>query len=132
MEKVPTMTKEQQSVLSNLMQMLSSQGQLGQEYGQALGGLQEMMDPSASSYQRFEAPYLQQFEEQTVPGIAERFAGAGAQGGALSSSGFGQALGAAGSQLQTQLAGMKSGLQQQALRDIMQQYGSMLGTGHGS
>jgi uncharacterized phage infection (PIP) family protein YhgE len=129
LKKFQQYTPEQEQALSGLMQMLGQEGQLGQGYGQGLSGLQEMLDPSSAAYQRFEAPHLQQFEQQTVPGLAERFAGAGAQGGALSSSGFGQALGAAGGQLQTQLAGMKAGLQQEAIRDILSQYRGMLGTG---
>lgn len=125
-------TPAQQQTLNRLMQMLGPEGQVGQAYGQGLSGLQQMLDPSSAGYQRFEAPYLQQFEQQTVPGLAERFSGAGAQSGALSSSGFGQALGAAGGQLQTQLAGMKAGLQQQAIRDILRQYSGMLGVGLGA
>lgn len=125
--QIETMSPQQKQILSHLAQMLGPEGQMGQAYGQGLGGLQEMMDPSSAAYQRFEAPHLQQFEQQTIPGLAERFAGAGPMGGALSSSGFGQSLGAAGSQLQTNLAGMKAGLQQQAIRDILQQYQGMTG-----
>jgi len=131
-EKMPTMTKEQTALLNQILASLGQEGQLGQAYGQGLGGLQEMLDPSSAAYQRFEAPYMQQFQQETIPGLAEQFAGAGAQGGALSSSGFGQALSSAGANLQTQLAGMKSGLQQQAIRDIMQQYSGMAGMGMGA
>lgn len=132
-QKFDTMAPEQQQVLNQLLQMLGQGGQLGQGYGQALGGLQEMMDPSSAAMQRFTAPHMQQFEQQTMPGIAERFAGSSPMGGgALSSSGFGQALSSAGGQLQTQLAGMKANLQQQAMGDIMGQYGSMLGQGLGA
>lgn len=130
--KMDTMSPEQIQQLQQILQSLSQDGQLGQGYGQSLSGLQEMLDPSSAAMQRFEAPHLQQFEQQTIPGIAERFAGAGAQGGALSSSGFGQSLSSAGSQLQTQLAGMKSGLQQQAMRDLMQQYQGMSGQALGA
>lgn len=131
-EKMDTLSPEQQQLFQQIMSSLGQGGQLGQSYGQGLSGLQEMLNPSSAAYQRFEAPHLQQFEQQTVPGLAERFAGAGAQGGALSSSGFGQALSSAGGQLQTQLAGMKAGLQQQAIRDIMQQYSGMAGMGMGA
>lgn len=132
LKKFEQYTPEQKAILNQLLQMLGPEGEMGQAYGAGLGGLQEMLDPSSAAYQRFEQPYLQQFEQQTVPGLAERFAGAGAQGGALSSSGFGQALSSAAGNLQTQLAGMKSGLQQQAIRDILSQYGSMMQTGLGA
>jgi hypothetical protein len=130
-QKMDTMTPEQQQFLSQIMSQLND-GQLGQGYVQGLSGLMGMMDPSSAAYQRFEQPYMKQFNEQTVPQLAERFAGAGAQGGALSSSGFGQALSSAGSQLQTSLAGMKAGLQQNAIRDILNQYKSMAGIGLGA
>ena len=116
------MTPEQQAQLSQLLQLLAPEGQLGQGYQQGLAGLLEMMNPSSEAQQRFADPYMQQFEQQTVPGLAERFAGAGATGGALSSSGFGQALGGAGAGLQTQLAGLKSQLQGSAIKDILGQY----------
>ena len=59
---------------------------------------------------------MQQFNEQVLPQIAERFGGMGA----LSSSGFGQALGGAASGLQSQLAQLFSQMQQQA---VGQEYG---------
>src|ERR1700679_312113 len=65
---------------------------------------------SQQAFNNFSAPYLQQFEEQLLPQIAERFAGRGA----LSSSGFGQALGGATAGLQSQLAQLFSQLQGQA------------------
>lgn len=55
----------------------------------------------------FQQPYLQQFNEQIVPGIAERFGGIGAG----SSSGLNQALSQASRDLTTQLAGIGSQLQ---------------------
>ena len=125
--QLPTMNPEQEQQLQALLQMLSPQGQLGQAQSQGLEQLTQLMDPSASAYQRFAQPYMNEFEQQTIPGLAERFAGMGANSGALSSSGFGQALSSAGAGLQSNLAGMKSELQQQAIRDIMQQYQGLTG-----
>jgi len=130
--KLEAMNPEQLEHLSRQLQMLGPEGQVGQAFGQGMSGLQQMLDPSSAAYQRFEAPHLQQFEQQTVPGIAERFAGADPMGGALSSSGFGQSLSAAGGRLQTDLAGMKAGLQQNAIRDIMRQYSGMSGQAMGA
>lgn len=117
-KKLPTMAPDQQQLLSQLVQMLGGGGQLGGLYQQGLAGLGEQMDISPEAFERFSEPYMRQFEEETIPGLAERFAGRGA----LASSGFGQALGAAGGGLQSQLAQLKSQLQQSALGDIMQQY----------
>jgi hypothetical protein len=128
MKKVETMSPEQKQFMSQILAQLSGQGGLGQGYGQALGILQQFLSPESDTFKNFEQPHLQEFQNKTLPGIAERFAGAGGgMGGALSSSGFGQALGSAGSDLQTNLAAMKSQLQQGALQNILGQYNAMSG-----
>jgi hypothetical protein len=133
LQKLPTMSPEQQQLFNNLLQMIGGGGQLGQGYGQAMGGLQDYLDTSSQAYEKFADPYMRQFEQQTVPQLAERFAGTSPMGGgALSSSGFGQALSAASGNLQSELASMKTGLQRQAINDMMQQYQSMLGMGLGT
>lgn len=132
MKKVPTMTKEQEALLSQMMQMLDPQGQLGQGNQNALKYQQQLMDPSSEAVRQFSQPYMNEFEQQTVPGLAERFAGMGAMGGGLSSSGFGQSLGAAGGNLQAQLAQLKAGLGQQAAQSLMGQYGQMSGQALGA
>lgn len=129
--KLPTMNKEQQALLNRLTQMLGG-GALGQGFGESVDYQRQLMDPNSAAVQQFTEPYMQQFEQQTVPGLAERFAGMGAMGGGLSSSGFGQSLSAAGSNLQSQLAALKAGLGQQAASQLMGQYGGMLGLGLGT
>ena len=106
-----------------LSQLMGLQGQGGQGGGisDAFNLLQQYMDPNSQAYKDFEAPYLTEFNEQTLPQIAERFAG-GAQGGALSSSGFGQALGGAASQYKSNLTGLKQGLQKSNLMDFINTY----------
>ena len=131
-EQLQNMSPEQQQLLEQIMQMLGPEGQLGQGNEQAMQYLMQLLNPDSAAQQRFAQPYMNQFNQQTVPGLAERFAGAGAQGGALSSSGFGQALGSAGSDLQTKLAGLKSQLQHGASQDIMNQYRGMTGQGLGA
>jgi hypothetical protein len=129
MNKVPTMSKPQQALLSQLMQMISPQGGLGQGAQQGVNLQQQLMDPSSQAVDQFAQPYMNQFNQQTIPGLAERFAGMGAMGGGLSSSGFGQSLSAAGGNLQNQLAQLKAGLGQNAAQSLMQQYGQMTGMG---
>ena len=71
-------------------------------------------------------PYLQgarqEFDQQIVPGIAERFAGANA----LGSSGFRNALGAAGSGLAQKLAELQSGHARDQQSQMMQHRGQNL------
>lgn len=126
LKKKPTGTPEQmqfggQDIIGLLQQMMQGGGGLNQanQYDQSLlGGGQE-------AYNQFSSPYLQQFQEQIVPQIAERFAGAGA----LSSSGFGQALGGAGAGLQSQLAQLFSQLQGQAAGRQQNQFANLSGLG---
>src|SRR6478736_1510252 len=67
-----------------------------------------------------------EFEEETLPGIAERFAGLGAQGGALSSSAFGQSIGSAASGFKEKMAQLKAGLQGEARNSIVDMFQSYL------
>lgn len=129
MNKVSTLSKPQKALLDQIMQMISPGGQLGQSQQQGISLLNQYMNPSSEAVQQFTQPYMDQFNNQIVPGLAERFAGRGALGGALSSSGFGQSLSAAGGQLQNQLAALKAGLGQQAAQSLMNQYGSFAGMG---
>lgn len=123
----------QEGFLDNLMQQLMQMSGEGGGMQQAMQTLMGFLDPNSEQYKNFEAPYMQQFNQQTVPGLAEKFAGfGGGLGGGLSSSGFGQALGAAGGNLQTQLAQMKSGMQRQAVGDIFGQYNQMASQGLGT
>lgn len=128
-----TLTGSQGGFLENLMQQLQQMSGGGGGMNQAMKTLMGFLDPNSEQYKNFEAPYMQQFEQQTIPGLAEKFAGmGGGMGGGLSSSGFGQALGAAGGNLQTQLAQMKSQMQRQAAGDLFGQYNQMANQGLGT
>ena len=126
LKRVETSTKEQQGLHNSILgQAMGMQGPGGgydlanQYYNNFLGSNQQ------AAYDKFSAPYLQQFQEQLLPQIAERFAGAGA----LSSSGFGQSLGGAASGLQSQLAQLFSQLQGQAAQQQYGQYNQLSNTG---
>ena len=104
--------------MQNFDQLNNMTSQSGQGANDVLSYLMQFLDPNSDVFKNFEAPYRQEFEEETVPNLAEHYAGKGA----LSSSGFGQALGSAGAGLQTKLAALKSGMQRQAGQDILGQY----------
>ena len=95
--QVPRFTGGQQQGLDQILQ-------------QALGGLQQ---PLGQGFAPVAEQARTQFQQQTVPGIAERFSGLDGQ----RSSGFRQALGQAGAGLEQGLAGQQAqfGLQQQGL-----------------
>ena len=131
--QISTLTPEQKGYLKDLFGNLQGGG-VGQNYGQANSYIGNLLSGDPEAYQKFAAPYMTQFEQQTVPGLAERFAGLGGGlgGGALSSSGFGQAIGGAGAQLQSNLAGLYAQLQQQAAQQAFGQYNTMAGYGLGT
>ncbi len=129
MTNVPTMNKNQKNLQKQIMQMLDPQGQLGQGYQQGIQHQMDLMNPNSEAVSQFTQPYMDQFNQETVPGLAERFAGAGAMGGGLSSSGFGQSLSAAGGNLQNQLAQLKAQLGMGAAQNLMGQYGNMANMG---
>lgn len=70
--------------------------------------LQKIMGGDTSA---FEGPLMQQFEQETLPGVAEQFAGL--QSGA--GSGLNQALARAAENLGTQLGAQRAGLMMQSL-----------------
>lgn len=110
LKKVPTGTPQQQQFHGNILNQLMQMQQQGGGYNNAQNYYNSLLQPGNEAYQNFAAPYLQNFEEQILPGIAEQYAGKGA----LSSSAFGQSLGAAGAGLQSQLARLFAELQSQA------------------
>lgn len=117
-ERHDTLNPEQNSLLQQLLASINPQQfNLGQNplYQSGVSYLQQLLSGSPEASQAFEAPYRSDFEQNTIPALAERFAGMGAQ----SSSGFQNALGQAGAGLQQQLAALRASLQggaaQQAL-----------------
>lgn len=101
-ERFSTLSGQQQDIYDTLLSKLKGQ----------LGG--EGMDT-------FKAPYLREFEEKIIPGLAERFAGMGA--GSQSSSAFQQALGSSGADLSERLGVLGAQREQGALSGL----GNLLG-----
>lgn len=96
-----------------------------QYFGGLLGGaqqalpmqmqyLQSILSQDPKMMAQFQRPAMRQFEEEIVPGIAERFTGTLGPG-AQRSSAFGQQLGQAGAGLAERLAAQRAGLGMQAL-----------------
>lgn len=123
LSNVPLYNKPQMQNINEIVQQAAAMRRNPQSaYNLSQGRLQDLLSGGGQAYNAFAAPYMRQFQEQTLPGIAERFAGAGGRGGALSSSGFGQALGTAGAGLQERLASLAANLQQDAMNRAMQDY----------
>lgn len=84
-------------------------------YGQGSDYLQRLLSGDESAYNDFEAPYIQNFQENILPEIAGRFNGIGTGSGAYNSSALANSLSQAGRSLQTDLAGLRARTQQSAL-----------------
>lgn len=88
-----------------------------QNYQTGQNWLQSMFnDPEF--FKNFEAPLQRQFQEQTVPELANRFAGMGS-GGSTGSTGFRNQLAREGSNLSTNIAALRGGMQQQAIPQLL-------------
>jgi hypothetical protein len=107
---------DQQNASSNYFNNpITSNGtyQAGNQY------IQNMLQGGNQAFQQFEQPLLDQFNQQTVPGISNRFSGMGTGAGALNSSGFQQTLGQAGKDLTSQLGALRAGLTQNLLSQAL-------------
>ena len=104
----------EQNQMDMISQMLSGGG----------AGMQNL--PSAD-FGPIKSMYEQNFQQNTIPGIMERFSGMGA--GGQRSSAFEQALGGAGAQMNTQLAGMEQMFNQQNRQSEIQRLMQMLQLG---
>jgi hypothetical protein len=110
--QLPMINPQQQQAFSQYWQNPIQNSPL---YGAGQDYLMNLLNGNPSAFSAFEAPYMHNFQQNIVPGIAERFAGLGTGSGAGSSSGLYNSLGQAGRNLQTDLAGLRSGLQMQGL-----------------
>lgn len=127
--KTSTLNPEQQALFERYSQG-AMQGPSGfydnPLYQSGSNYLQNLLQGGDQAFSQFEAPFMRQFNQQIVPGIAERFAGLGG----LSSSGFQQALGAASTDLSERLASLRGQLQMQALPQALQYAGAPLEQGN--
>jgi len=84
-------------------QLLQQQFQQGQQPQQRANGGQGLTGRPLQNALAFEAPYMRQFYEETIPSLANRFQSMGA----MDSSGFNLSLGKAGAGLHENLAALK-------------------------
>ncbi len=70
-------------------------------------------------FNKFEAPMQRNFQENTIPDLANRFGGMGS-GGSLSSTGFRNQANREGEKLQESMAALRGGMQQQGVNQALQ------------
>lgn len=113
--------QSQENTLDSLLKHLQSGIGNVNLPGQTLQGNMPQNQAQQFNFAPIGAEAQRNFAQQTIPGLAERFGGMGS-GGSLNSSAFGQALGGAGADLQSQLAALQSqyGQNQQQLNQGQQ------------
>lgn len=102
-------TPQQQNVFNQMLEGSS------QQLPQILQYLQSIISQDPEMMKQFEAPARRNFEENTIPSIAERFTSMGAQ----RSSAFGEQLGSAGAGLEENLAAQRGQMGSQAIQQLM-------------
>ena len=120
-----TYTKPQRGTINDILQSIKGMRGGGAEditqqqgYQQGNEWLQSLFnDPEF--FNNIEAPAFRQFNEEIAPGIANRFASMGS-GGSLGSTSFRNSINRAGSDLATNLAALRGGLQQQGVNQSLQ------------
>lgn len=115
-KRVSTLTKDQESLLNQLLSAMQGQG-AGGGFGSAADYFYNILNDNPELMDQFFAPEMRRFQQETIPGLAEQFAGMGS--GALSSSGFRNAAVNAGTDLQERLGAIRAGLKQQAASGLM-------------
>lgn len=110
--------------LSKLQEILGSLGgspniQNNQNYQQGQDWLSNLFGNDQGFWDKFEAPLQRQFNEETAPGIANRFASMGS-GGALGSTAFRNQLGREASNLSTNIGALRGGMQSQGVGQALQ------------
>lgn len=131
-KQIGTLTSGQSQGLEGILSQLGLMGGEGGAYSGAQNYLSKILSGDPNALAEFEAPYRQEFQNKTVPMLAERFAGLSPMGGGLSSSGFGQALGAGGADLEAKLAGLHGALRQGAAGQAMGQFNQLANLGLGT
>lgn len=120
--------KQTQNYSPQQLQLLN---QILQQYQSSMGGAfnqlnSQINDEDPLDFNAIEAPIMQQYQEDIIPGILERFAGQGAS----SSSAMNQTLARSGKDLSQGLAAQRAGMSNQRMQikqnamNLLQQYGS--------
>ncbi len=109
-ENVSTLRPEQEGLYQQLQNANMGRG-AGGSFGTSADYYRDLLSDNPADMQAFAAPELRRFNEQTIPGLSEQFAGMGS--GGLQSSGFRNAAVNAGTDLSERLGAMRANLRQQ-------------------
>ena len=110
---------QQEKLLDQLL------GALQSNLGSGVQNLQNILGGDEETFEAFQRPARRDFEQKTLPTIAERFTGLFGEGSQRSSA-FGQALGTAGRELEENLFSQRIGMQSDALSQLLSFLGPAL------
>jgi len=111
----PIYNQDQEALLSQLL------GGLSGPLSSGLGNIGNILGGDQATFDAYFKPARRGFEEETLPGIAERFTGSLGEGSQRSSS-FGQALGSAARDLEENIFSQRIGMQTDALAQLMNMF----------
>lgn len=114
-EQKSTLGKEQQPLYGQMLRAAQQKG-AGGAFGESADYYRDLLSNDSQTMEQLSAPELRRFREQTVPDLAEQFAGMGS--GALSSSGFRNASVNAGTDLSERLGAIRAQLRQQGAQGL--------------
>lgn len=113
-----TLGREQQPLYQQLQGAAQGPG-AGGAFGQSADYYRDLLSDDSQTANAMFAPEQRRFNEQTIPDLAEQFAGFGG-GGSLSGSGFRNAAVGAGADLSERLGAIRAGLRQQGAQGLSQ------------
>ena len=116
-DNVSTLRPEQEGLYNQLQASTQGEG-AGGGFGTTADYYRNLMSDNPMDYNAYADPMRRQYEQETVPGISEQFAGMGA--GGLSSSGFRNAQVGAATDLAERLGQLRSQLKQQGAAGLQQ------------
>lgn len=108
---------EQQGTYNQLNQSIQGPG-AGGAFGDASDYYRSLLNDDNSTNNALAAPEMRRFNEQTIPDLAEQFAGFGGSG-SLNGSGFRNAAVNAGTDLSERLGAIRAQLRQQGAAGLM-------------
>lgn len=112
--QISTLTGSQRGIQSQLENAVKGGNQGG--FGQAANYYRDLLSDDSSTFNAMQAPEQRRFNEQTIPDLAEQFAGMGS--GGLSSSGFQNASVSAGTDLSERLGAIRAQLRAQGAQGL--------------
>lgn len=110
-----TLGQPQQQGFQNLVNAGNSAG-AGGGFGQSADYYRSLLNNSGGDFQALAAPEVRQFRQETLPGLAEQFAGLGA--GGLNSSGYRNSVLQANTDLGERLASLRAQLRGQGAQGL--------------